>query len=111
MTNKEIEKRFLFDLEMKLFKLDKTGYIWLTATNKHEYNSICELLNYTGFTNLNCSTKNLGYKLEKVVYIRIGRNPKEYIVHAIDVELNDLITIISNPIPDYIKEYSIYENW
>jgi len=108
MTNREVEKRFLFDLEMGIYNaIDNIDYIWFETNSELRYKSLCELLNYLGFRTLDDYRPFYGER-NKFVYIGIQIKNKIYSVYIRNIQLKDLVI---NPLPDYISEYSIRDNW
>jgi len=109
MTNQEIEKRFLFDLEMGVFRaIDNVDYTWFISTDEYGYKTICELLDNIGFTTFNYYNQGLRYATGKVVYIGIQVKHKKYSIYIRNIQLSDIVV---NSIPEYVKEYSICKNW
>jgi len=110
MTNKEIEKRFLFDLEMGLFKslahehygttYNKKTYSFYSSTNLKIYN-LCELLDNIGYKHKNPSI----YELvpNKCISITVYPCNKRY-------EIGYTHKLIMNEIPEYISNYQYYLN-
>ena len=98
MTNEEIEKRFLFDLEMGVFKkhipliknIDQPVYTFITS------DKILKLLNLL---------ENIGYtqisKINNPILVAINTKRKIYGPMSIETEER------YNEIPNYISQYSI----
>jgi len=108
MTNKEIEKRFFFDLEMGLFKKLSSDdfHIWFETKSIFECNPLCELLNYAGFEcRSNYASRT---SMNHFVYIGIIISNKTYSIYSRYTKVSGLVT---NPIPEYVREYSIRDNF
>ena len=103
MTNKEIEKRFEFDLNMGLFKSNTSreniSYI-IVSKNDNSYKILCRILN------------KIGYKYFKLRPIITGNN-----ILSIAISPNRKIyreSIYSSrypKLPDYTMEYSLRKRW
>jgi len=122
MTNEEIEKRFLFDLEMGVFKTSSYDYFHI----KSDENAIAFIEYYRRSTEnvakiMYILRKN-GFKVDRYTsdsfrdldddsraIIVIGRQRKLFtkIICDISVSYKELVGSYCNKIPDYIKEYKL----
>jgi len=102
MTNNEkIEKKFLFDLEMGIFKVDKQSDVIVFHKEKTKYLQLEAILNKFGFTRLTFSNSYstvIGIDLnEKIYFINIREIPD----FSYDIKC-------FNKIPEYIMEYKLW---
>jgi len=108
MTNEEIEKKFLFDLEMGFFKKDDEEYYNFLG-NYQEIDKFAKILRKLGYNN------DVPYSsLEKIIkgsfYVILSLNicDKSFGVgHYMAIYVTDNYFNELNQIPDYINDYSL----
>jgi len=113
MTNKEIEKRFLFDLEMGAFTQYTDTMIF------HNRNYLDEL-------QMKLLLKNIGFKSDNTLYVIFGHRLYETTRSKPSIMINTKSKAFSNrnihvtaddyekyfnELPDYIKEYKVHYKW
>ena len=110
MTNHEIEKRFLFDLEMGVFTQYNDTVIF---NNRH----------YLDELTMKLLLKNIGFRIDNTLYVVFGHRLYETTRCKPSIMVNLKSKIFSNnslyvtaddyekyfnELPDYIKEYKVY---
>ena len=115
MTNEQIEKRFLFDLETGLFKMDRlTKYLRFIG----EYNEIKKLVKIlesysyeqdfiTVASTIHWSSGICVFKPEKYSALTITNYRKYYYVFSENKNVLEEHYKKNNEIPEYIKEYKV----
>jgi len=110
MTNKEIEKRFLFDLYMKRFAMEEERVnvsLFRSLYKESIRFQLIELLKNLNFKSVltidNCK-KDLTYHGPVIVYVY----PNEKAFITFTKPIIECITMTDN-IPEYIEEYQLEE--
>jgi len=114
MINEEIEKRFLFDLEMGIFKKDpQSGVTVFRTWDLKSFVTILEILDKTYKPSRNYNAKAYINDRDRLRKIYIDVNKKIYYLHAFDVPEFGYTTRNDNDVPDYIphnlvRSYSLW---
>jgi len=108
MSNEEIEKRFLFDLEVSFSKLHRSDDYYAFIGDFQEIDNFAKVLLELGFTK-DIPYTSLGsiIKGEYYVVLTIEKSDKSFVVghYMAEYFTNNLYEY--NKIPEYIYEYSL----